>query len=177
MSNQKFSFLSLLFIFGILVFFTSCQPDEELDLTSEEELLPLGQFPGVDPALWSYFSNFEAEAATRGLDIDLYLANITGEIAEIEEEHVAGRCTFSSAAPNAVTIDKTFWDRSSVLFREFVVFHELGHCFLGRGHEERTNADGTCSSIMRSGIEDCRDNYRTTTREAYLDELFGRMAM
>jgi len=177
MSNQKFSILSLFFIFAALVFFTACQPDEALNLTPEEELLPIGQFPGVDPALWSYFSNFEAEASARGLDIDLYLANITGEIAEIEEQHVAGRCTFSSAAPNAITIDKTFWDRSSVLFREFVVFHELGHCFLRRGHDEGTNPDGTCSSIMRSGAEDCRDNYRTTTREAYLDELFGQMSI
>ncbi len=176
MSNAKFFFLSLVFIFGMFILCTSCQPDEALDLTPEEELLPLGQYPGVDPALWSYFASFEAEAAARGLDIDLYLSNITGKIAEIEEEHVAGQCTFSSAAPNAVTIDKTFWDRSSVLFREFVVFHELGHCFLGRGHDEATNPDGTCNSIMRSGVEDCRDNYRTTTRAAYLDELFGRMA-
>lgn len=177
MSKLKFPFLSLILILSTLSFFTACQPDEELDLTTEEELLPLGQFPGVDPALWSYFANFEAEAAARGLDIDLYVSNITGEIAEIEEEHVAGRCTFSSAAPNAVTIDKTFWDQSSVLFREFVVFHELGHCFLGRGHEEGTNPNGTCTSIMRSGVEDCRDNYRTTTRTAYLDELFGAISL
>jgi len=177
MSKQKFSFFSLILIFGMLHFLSSCVPDEKLNVTSEEELLPLGEFPGVDPDLWSYFSAFEAAAAARGLDIDLYVANITGEISEITEEHVAGQCTFSSAAPNNVTIDKTFWDRSSVLFREFVVFHELGHCFLGRGHEEGVNADGTCSSIMRSGVEDCRDNYRTTTRAEYLDELFGEMTL
>jgi len=177
MSNQKFSFISLLLIFGTLLFFTSCVEDEELTETSEEEFLPLGEFPGVDPALWSHFSNFEKEAAERGLDIDLYLANITGEISEIDEEHVAGQCSYSNRAPNAVTIDKTFWDRTNDLYREFVVFHELGHCFLGRGHDEETNANGTCNSIMRSGVEDCRDNYRTTTRAAYLDELFGAMEL
>lgn len=176
MSDQKFFFFSLLLILGTLMFATSCVEDESITET-EDELLPIGEFPGVDPALWSYFSSFEEEAAARGLDIDLYLANITGVISEIDEEHVAGQCTYSSNAPNAVTIDKTFWDRSNVIFREFVVFHELGHCFLGRGHEEGTNADGTCTSIMRSGIEDCRDNYRPTTREVYLDELFGAMAL
>ena len=175
MSKQKFSFFSLILIFGAFMFFTSCVEDEEITESSETEFLPIGEFPGVDPALWSHFSNFEAEAAIRGLDIDLYLANITGEISEIDEEHVAGQCTYSNQAPNAVTIDKTFWDQSNELFREFVVFHELGHCFLGRGHEEGVNADGTCRSLMRSGVEDCRDNYRTTTRKAYLDELFGAM--
>ena len=177
MFKQLISFFALPITFGILVFFSSCQPDGSLDLTEEEEFLPIDQFPGVDPALWSYFSSFEEEAAARGLDIDLFAANITGEIAEIDEEHVAGRWTFSSAAPNAVTIDKSFWDQSSQLFREFVVFHELGHCFLGRGHEEGTNVNGTCKSIMRSGVEDCRDNYRTTTRAAYLNELFGAIEM
>ena len=175
MSNSKFPFFYLILIFGSLMFFTSCVEEEEITENSEEEFLSLGEFPGVDPALWSHFSNFEAEAAARGLDIDLYLANITGEISEIDEEHVAGQCTYSSAAPNAVTIDKTFWDQSNVLYREFVVFHELGHCFLGRGHEEGINVDGSCSSIMRSGVEDCRDNYWTTTRKVYLDELFGAM--
>ncbi len=178
MSKQLIPFISLSIIFGVLLLFTSCQPDESLDLTEEEEeFLPIDQFPGVDAELWSYYSNFEKEAAARGLDIDLFVANITGEISEINEEHVAGRCTFSSASPNAITIDKSFWDRSSPLFREFVVFHELGHCFLGRGHEEGVNANGTCKSIMRSGVEDCRDNYRSTTRAAYLDELFGAIDM
>lgn len=173
MSKQSIPFLSLIFIFGILLFFSSCLEDEALDPTTDEEFLPLGEFPGVDPELWPFYANFEAEAAARGLDIDLYLANISGEIAEIEQEHVAGSCTFSSDAPNSIIIDQTFWNQSSDLFREFVVFHELGHCFLGRGHEEGTNPNGTCTSIMRSGVEDCRDNYRTTTREAYLNELFG----
>ncbi len=173
MSKQSIPFLSLIFIFGILLLFSSCQEDEALDLTTEEEFLPFGEFPGVDPELWSYYSDFEAEAAARGLDIDLFAANITGEISEIAEEHVAGRCSYSNVAPNEIIIDQTFWNRSSVLFREFVVFHELGHCFLGRGHEEGTNADGTCTSLMRSGLEDCKDNYRGTTREVYLNELFG----
>lgn len=174
MSKQKIFPFFLMLIFGMLVFFTSCQEDEELGLTAQEELV---QFPGVDPDLWSYFSDFEAEAAIRGLNIDLVASRITGEIAEIEEEHVAGRCTYFNVRSNAVTIDQTFWDRSGVLFREFVVFHELGHCFLGRGHEEGINANGTCISIMRSGVEDCRDNYRTSTRKVYLDELFDEMAL
>jgi hypothetical protein len=54
-----------------------------------------------------------------------------------------------------------------------VVFHELGHCYLGRGHSEETHPNGVCKSIMRSGNGGCFDNYNSTTREAYLDELFS----
>ncbi len=57
-------------------------------------------------------------------------------------------------------------------FREFVVFHELGHCDLGRDHRDEAFDNGVCVSIMRSGLGDCRDYYHPRTREGYLDELF-----
>ena len=56
-----------------------------------------------------------------------------------------------------------------------IFFHELGHCVLFRGHREDVNQNGSCVSIMRSGIEECWDNYRSTTREIYLDELFDEL--
>jgi len=92
---------------------------------------------------------------------------------EISENGVAGTCSFSSHAPNHIVIDETFFNQTSELYKEMVIFHELGHCVLFRGHNEATHAAGTCASIMRSGIEGCRDNYRTTTRKSYLDELFA----
>jgi len=70
-------------------------------------------------------------------------------------------------------IDKAFFNQTSELLKEMVIFHELGHCVLFRGHREATYSNGTCASIMRSGVEGCRDNYRASTRAAYLDELFA----
>lgn len=69
-------------------------------------------------------------------------------------------------------MDETFWNTTSDRGKEFVVFHELGHCFLLRNHLEDTFLGGTCTSIMRSGTGSCRDNYGRLTRETYLDELF-----
>ena len=159
-------FLSVFF----LVFFTACQEDEPI---AEAEVVPeVRTFPFVDERLWDFFRRFEDEAAERGLAIDLNAEGITGEIMEIEQDRVAGSCSFGSHITNHVTIDLGFWNSSNDLFREFVVFHELGHCSLLLGHREETLEDGTCASIMRSGLEDCRDNYRFLTRESYLDELF-----
>lgn len=138
-----------------------------------EEIIPEPvKFPGVDAQLKAYFQRFEDEAAARGFNFDLTAAGITGVISEIEEEHVLGRCSFPRVQANRVTVDQTFWNRGSDLFREFVVFHELGHCFLFRSHLEDQLSNGACVSIMRSGSGSCFDNYFGRTRNFYLDELF-----
>ena len=142
--------------------------------TEEEPAVDLNDrtYPGVDEALWTYFARYEQEATARGIEVDLVAANITGVIEELSEDNVAGQCNYSSQSPNHVMVDESFWNSAPDRIREFVVFHELGHCDLLRGHREGTNPNGTCISIMRSGLEDCDDNYNSFTRATYLDELF-----
>jgi len=164
----------LLFSLILSVFFLSCQKDKGLspeDITESVNKT----FPGVERALWPHFQKFEEEAMARGLSIDLVQEGITGRIVAINENGVIGQCNYNSHQSNHVTVDKNFWDQASANFKEFVVFHELGHCSLFRGHLESATAVGrvnVCTSIMRSGTGACRDNYHTATREAYLDELF-----
>ena len=129
------------------------------------------RFTDVDSALWEYFERFEQEARTRGISYDLNDLGISGVIEQIPESGVAGTCQYGRHVHH-VTIDQNFWNRSSLLEREFVVFHELGHCVLNRGHDESAFNNGVCRSIMRSGLEDCRDAYSQSYREYYLDELF-----
>jgi len=131
------------------------------------------EFPNVDEALWPYFRRFEEEAATRNIEVDLNEAYITGLISDISTTNVLGQCSYSSNNPHQVTIDKPFWNKASDLAKEFVVFHELGHCYLARLHDESKDSRGVCLSIMRSGTGDCRDNYSTTTRAVLINELFG----
>ncbi|MEO1257873.1 MAG: hypothetical protein AAFZ15_03720 [Bacteroidota bacterium] len=159
------SFLPFLF----LAFLFSCQKDETANQIPE-----VIQAQNVDPALQPYFEEFEYQAALRGIEVDLTAANIIGNIQEITEEHVAGQCTYGAAIDNEITIDQGFWNSfPQYLIREMVVFHELGHCYLERGHREGSFSNGACISIMRSGLEECRDNYNSSTRSDYLDELFS----
>ena len=120
-----------------------------------------------------YFLILKKEGALRGYQIDLEALEISGSIVELNQGHVAGICTYSSQAPNIVEIDATFWNSNSSFIREMVVFHELGHCVLNRGHDETTFTNGVCESIMRSGVGDCLDNYNANTRTNYLNELFA----
>lgn len=163
------------YLTSILFLAASCTADFTFTPVEEPgEEVPVfnNSYPNVDEALWVYFQRFEEEGRARGIDVDLVAERITGAIEALGEEDVAGQCTYASHAPNHVTIDLSFWNRASDWLREFVVFHELGHCELGRDHREAVFANGTCRSIMRSGLEDCRDNYTTATRNSYLDELF-----
>ena len=148
---------------GALLFTSSCSKDADF-LTK--------RYNGVDSDLWKYYAEFEYQAELRGLSFDLNNLDVSGEISEIRDAGVAGSCEYGSAINNHVTIDKTFWNRSRELDREFVVFHELGHCVLYRDHDESQNQNGFCLSIMRSGLNGCRDAYTSENKAYYIDELF-----
>ena len=162
----KFFFLS-----GLLFSTFTCSNDfyySEPDEVPE----PIG-YDNIDEELWEYFSIFETEGEKRGKSIDLKLENLIGDISEIKEVGVAGTCQYGRYISNHVTIDKSFWNRAGYLSREFVVFHELGHCVLNRDHDESKDANGRCLSLMRSGTGDCIDAYNSTNRAYYLNELFS----
>ncbi|MDF9796205.1 hypothetical protein OKW21_001468 [Catalinimonas alkaloidigena] len=150
----------------------ACTQDNDLivpKITTSD--VPL--YPDVDDALHTYFSRFEDEARQRGLSYDLSELGISGVIEEIDEEHIAGQCAYSRFTnPRKITIDKTFWDHFSDAYKEFIVFHELGHCVLNRSHLETSFFNGVCKSIMRSGNGECFDFYSSSTRAYYVDELF-----
>ncbi len=159
-----------LFVLGICVIYQSCSERELF----EEEIIPEVpvKFPLVQEELRPYFERFEVEAAALGLEVDLTEHQIRGRIAEIHEDNVAGQCSYNYRNPHLITIDESFWNRSSDLFKEFIIFHELGHCYLGRGHLEDSFNNGICKSLMRSGTGFCVDYYRRDTRDYYINELF-----
>jgi len=160
---------------ALLSLFVACQKDNSFEEPSSfaEPLSETKSYTNVPPLLWDYFQRFEEAALLRGEVIDLNNKDITAEIMEISDDGVAGTCTYSSHAPNHIVIDEAFFNQTSDLYKEMVIFHELGHCVLFRGHRETRDQHGNCVSIMRSGVEGCRDNYRSETRAAYLNELFA----
>lgn len=156
--------LSFLIIF---IVFESCSFESELVPEEESNV-----FYKVDPLLWDHFIKFEQEALRRGFEIDLNALEISGEIKNIPETGVAGTCQYGQHISH-VTVDQSYWNQVNVMQREFVVFHELGHCVLHRGHFEGQFDNGICQSLMRSGLGNCRDAYTLNNRSYYLDELFS----
>lgn len=122
-----------------------------------------------------YFERFETAANDRGLSFEAALAALETSLENISEEDVVGQCHWHSHEPELVTIDQPFWANASDLDREYVMFHELGHCVLFREHNNQENQNGYCLSLMASGTTGCLSAYNETNREYYLDELFGSL--
>ena len=154
--------------FSFLITLVACGKDESIQLNKE--------YQGVEAELWSYFEKFEAEAADRGLVIDLAAVGITGSIEKIHAHGTVGLCNHRLDQPNHVIIDVEFWATANENAKEMIVFHELGHCYLERGHNDDKKNNGTCASIMRSGRGGCIDFYTNSNKRNYLDELYSNNA-
>jgi len=156
--GQHFSQAMFLCLF-ILLSGISCGKDESVDLF-------------VDSSLQEYFDRFAEEAALRNVTVDYTASRVSGYIRLITTPNVIGQCAHDADQPNTVIIDKIYFDSANDLNREFLVFHELGHCVLNREHLDDADDKGNCISIMTSGTGLCQINYNASTRKALLDELF-----
>lgn len=143
-----------------------------LQACQKEENVVTKSFPNIDKEFWAYFEKFEQEAANHGYEYDLINLGITAEIGETASSQWVGQCNHNTNQPNHIVINKMFWNAADNWRKEKIIFHELGHCVLGRGHDEDVLNNGYCKSIMRSGLGACLDNYTNDTDEYYINELF-----
>lgn len=150
-------------ILAIITVFTGC--GEEIHTS---ELI-------IDSDLLEYFERFKIEAEKRNIPIDYKSMNVEGHIGEIVDKGVVGQCQTYANGNKAVIIEKEYWEKSSNLKKEFIVFHELGHCILNRAHLDATGAGGNCNSIMNSGSAACKLDYTPENREMLLEELFTNL--
>ncbi|HRX29937.1 MAG TPA: hypothetical protein P5235_11160 [Saprospiraceae bacterium] len=141
----------------MLIILSACSKEDELH---------------VDSYMKPYIDRFEKEAKLRGVDVSGRIANLEAYIFDIPDNGVAGLCRHNTDSPNRIEIDIVYWNKSNDLEKEYVVFHELGHCVLDRVHNDEKDAQGNCVTIMQSGTTNCIPNYTEETRESYLDELF-----
>lgn len=156
--DKNIKIIFALFLLTIITF-QACQKDN--DSAIDEELMP-------------YFNKFKAEAAFRGFEVDYEAEGITASITKIYDNSIVGQCIHNTETPNRIAISKTYWSQIDTGRREFLIFHELGHCILDRPHLDSKDANGNCVSIMHSSEGVCIFKYNTLTRTEYLDELFNQ---
>ena len=120
-----------------------------------------------------YVDRFVAEAAARGIEIDFSDTGLLIEFRDAVSTESGGVCYLGR---HHIQIEKFYWDGYNDLQREGLIFHELGHCELGRLHKNDTLPNGEWLSRMRGDpIPDDASyviNYTGTRRDYYVDELF-----
>ena len=150
----------------ILVLFQTCKSSS--DVTGTRVSIPDTFQPYVD--------KFIAEGKARGVSIDLNKNGLIVLYASLKSRDAAGLCAYKD--PNEVTIDPASWLNSPESYKEFVIFHELGHCILDRRHRNDVLPNGEWTSIMRGDPETpgrtWTTNYNGARRKYYLDELFNQ---
>lgn len=117
---------SLIILFAIV----SCGPFEDTD-----DYKPYRGGPGsqsVDPEMQEYYNRFEVKIGVNANHIPSTFSYIK------EHENAVGLCWDYGYHDHEIEIDIDYWNRVSDLGREQLIFHELGHCALGLGHNEET---------------------------------------
>jgi Putative phage metallopeptidase len=136
----------------------------------------------------SYVDKFIEEAKMRGLEFKKQ--NLILEFSTTLPQDVCGQCSQVLENPTKyqrkikIANNSRCWTSAKVQSRETLIFHELGHCLLGRiKHKDDYLPNGAPTSIMNSqnenpyspcdydisGNGDCDKTYR---RKYYIDELF-----
>ena len=130
----------------------------------------------INEELIPYFESFKEEAALRGVIFDNSIAQIEGYLQNIPDSGVLGACKRNAENEDnpQIFLDKPYWRTATNLEREYVMFHELGHCFLKLGHDNSQDSKGDCLSIMASGVGDCTSNYNQFNRDSLITELFAK---
>lgn len=143
----------------ILILLVGCQKEDQLSSGL------------VDEALQPFLEAFESEGLARNYQ-PVFSTDLVHMRLDTLPNSVTGQCKTYSDGRKEVVVSSAFWAQATFYEKEFLVFHELGHCILDRVHTESTNDRGQCNSIMHSGQGTCRNIYGAGTRRAYLDELF-----
>lgn len=146
------------FSLTILVFtliLLSCQKESQ-EVLIDEELTP-------------FIESFQYEASLRSVSVN---ADGLQAVFDNFTTNIAGQCQRTGDDLRKIAISKAYWRTANEYEKEFIIFHELGHCILGREHLDGVDARGQCQSIMHSGLTNCTNAYNAINREIYLDELF-----
>jgi hypothetical protein len=149
----------------------------------------------VTPAIYSvpaevqpFIETFKKEAALRNVTINLdnLIISFEGKIKK-SECGVCEQVENDSKYQKTITLNKDSfcWNDAPSQNKEALVFHELGHCILGRlDHRNDLLPNKAPASIMTSTLsgqyEPCQyaiggtnDCNKTSRRKYYIDELFN----
>jgi hypothetical protein len=116
------------------------------------------------PILKDYIDRFEKECNCK-VDVQIKMGYM-----EYFPGYVIGECRMYPMVPRQIVINETTWPHMTDMEKEMLVFHELGHCYLGREHTEELKDDSFLpKSIMYPSVF----SYPHYLKQYYINELFN----
>ena len=142
-------------------------------------ILTLGLFScnkeKIDTPLQIYVDNFFIEAEKRGIQLSRKKLEVVFN--DDLSSCGIGYSDFNEKGKRRVEINMNSfcWQEKSTIQKELLMFHELGHAILERGHDNRKLPNGMFASIMTEGDiqHGLYTEYSLELRDYYLNELFN----
>lgn len=131
----------------------------------------------IAPEFQPIYESFLQEAKSRGFK-HLNLINISihfndlNQVPKEENKTTLGECRLIIGMSPKIMIDRQSWNRMNSAQKEMTIFHELGHCFLLKGHTDAHNHQ--IISLMNSNMFD--SNLYLRERNNFLNEMFSYKA-
>lgn len=137
----------------IFLFLTSCAGQQDVLI--------------VASPLRPYYDRFLVEAKRQNVTIntDNLILEMVDELQDLE----LGVCSVNNEIRIIKVLSST-WKPLTDAGKEQIVYHELGHCGLGRAHLDGTLLDGSPRSIMNS--KHFNDSAYLYYHDYYMHELF-----
>jgi len=146
----------------ILIFLNlSCELESQ---RSRPSYYSNGKFGEFEPYVRSFDSNYY-----RYTGKTLPLDNLEMEFADSASsgsDRAVGECNYRT---RKIKVIRKYWQSASSNERTIIIYHELGHCYLRRGH--KSDKSGSMPlSIMYPTIK--TNNFFQDNKQDYLEELF-----
>ncbi|MFK8009651.1 MAG: putative metallopeptidase [Saprospiraceae bacterium] len=152
-------------LFGLIasLLFFGCKKDDANEYT-------------VNSDFEEYVQRFIDEGAARGVEIDF---SDTGLLIEYSDRIVNGASGYCYLGDHHIVIDKSEWPDLTDTQKEYLIFHELGHCELDRQHKNNQFDNLLWQSLMRGDpLVGTQQNipvpYYGFRKNYYRDELFNQ---
>ena len=126
-----------------------------------------------DQTFSSYVEKYEQQGRAITGDSNFKVEDIPINFGDTENPAFQGVCFEYPDGKKEIIIRKSWWDNVDQKYRESLLFHELGHCHLGREHldqEVQVSNNNKKVSLMNSIIVMPRDFQEHESQ--YLYELF-----
>lgn len=127
------------------------------------------------PEIQPFVGHFEQYGRSELNDPSFRVGNIPLNFGTPSNSSHDGVCLIYSDGTKEIIIRKSWWDNANQMSRKVMVFHELGHCRLGRKHNDETYMVKNTTykaSIMNPVIPNSYDY--GMYRDGYIKELYTR---
>lgn len=123
----------------------------------------------VEPDLRPYVDQYEKDSGTK-------VVGVTIRFGEIPNEKHVGICYKTidpfGGAKREIVIRKEYFDKITENQRMVLIYHELGHCYLNRGHLDEKISEGQFKGMPKSIMYFKNFGYPEEMDGIYKNELF-----